>query len=96
MSEDLKKGNVEKSEVKETGKTELEDVWSDIIVGAVTSIPWETADKVATMVEQEINGRIGEYLRRAIKRNVANAIGDTLVEAKKHFMEITEETSQEE
>ena len=92
MSEDLKKSTeekTEKTEVKKIGKTDLEEVWDDIIVNALKYIPKYTANEVADVAEIEMKKQINGVLRSAVERNVTNAIGDALVEVKKHFMEIT-------
>ena len=92
MSEDLKKSTeekTEKTEVKKIGKTDLEKVWDDIIVNALTYIPKYTANEVANVAEIEMKKQINGVLRSGVERNVTNAIGDALVEVKKHFMEIT-------
>ena len=96
MNAEGKTESIDKLEEERTSKAEMEKIWDDIIVDAVTSIPWETADKVAMRAEREITEKIGEILRRTVKRNVANAIGDALTEVKEHFMEITESTNPEE
>ena len=93
MSEDLKKSTGEKTGktgVKKIGNTGMEDVWDDIIVNALKYISRYTANKVADVAEIEMKEQINGVLRNAVERNVTNAIGDALVEVKKHFMGIAQ------